>query len=71
MGYPASTGISTGTLLFALCGLYYLGCPWVGCLHNLPMRREVATLCAMAARPAHRAREVPMHLGEDLAQEAF
>ena len=71
MGYPASTGISTGTELFALCGLYYLGCPWVACLRHLPMCREVATLCAMAVGPAHTAREVPTHLGEDLAQEAF
>ncbi|MXQ99607.1 hypothetical protein E5288_WYG001257 [Bos mutus] len=35
------------------------------------MRRDVATLCSMAAGPAHGAREVPTRLGEDLAQEAF
>ena len=68
MGHPASTGMSIGTLFFALYGFYYLGCPWVGCLHHLHMRREVATLWGMAAGIAHRARE---GLGEDLAQEAF
>ena len=69
MGHPASTGISIGTL--RSLRVYYLGCPWVGCLHHLHMRREVATLCGMAAGIAHRAREVPTRLGEDLAQEAF
>ena len=34
------------------------------------MRRDVATLCAMAAGPAHGAWEVPTRLGEDLAREA-
>ena len=51
-------------------GFYYLGCPWVGCLRHVHMRRDVATLCAVAAGPAHGAWEVPTRLGEDLAREA-